>query len=96
MAFKYLLSPDAAEDFERIYDYIANNLSNPVSADKLSEKFKTAMRNACEFPKIYPMHNGYHKIIVSNYLIFYKVDDSSKTIIVHCAVYGAMDYDKFL
>ena len=94
--YKYYLLPEAAKDFREIYDYIKYDLYNETAAENLSQKFKTALKNACKNPMIYPAYKDYRRIVVDNYLVFFKIDEENKRIIVYHAKYGAMDYDRFL
>ena len=94
--YRHKLTQTAAKNFQQIYDYIAENLNNTEAAEKITQKFLSAIRNACLFPTMNPKYKNYRKIVVDNYLMFYKVDEKEKLLIIHCALYGAMDYEKLL
>ena len=96
MAFNYVITDEAKTNFQKIYEYIVNNLCNKEAADRLTRAFEAAIENACIFPKSYAKYKSYRKIIVEDYLIFFKLHEEKKVIVIMHALYGAMDYDKCL
>ena len=94
--YKYVLLDDAIEDFEKIYNYISNTLLNEASATKLSDKFDEALERVCLFPESCPVYKEYRKLIVENFLIFYKINEKEKRIVVYCAMFGMRNYEEYL
>ena len=94
--YTYILTETAEARFIQIYDYIADNLSNETAAKDLTDKFLAAIKNACIFPTMHPKYKNYRKITIGKFLIFYKISKARKQIIITNALYGAMDYDKYL
>ena len=39
---------------------------------------------------------GYRKAVIKKYLLMFKVDEDTKTVVVYRVFYGAMDYEKML
>ena len=79
--FKLKISPLAENDLHQIIDYIAIELSNPAAAIEQINDFEKAFENICIFPESCPyISNQYvrdkslRKLIVNNYLIFYRVE----------------------
>lgn len=86
---------------EQIFDYIAFELCNPTAALNLIDEFKKAFDNACAFPDSYPLiQNEYvkdktlRKILIKNYIIFYRTTD--KDIQIIRVIYGMRNYEEFL
>ena len=98
MGFKYTyeLLPGATKDFQEIYDHIANVFSNETAAIKLSGKFREAIKLTCEFPKMHTVYKGHRRIVIDDYLVFYKIDEKERILIITCACHGSMDYDRIL
>ena len=96
MAFDYVITDEAKASFRKVYDYIAINLFNEAAAANLSSKFEKAVEAACIFPKSYPIYKKYRRIVVDDYLIFFKIHEEKKVIVIMHALYGATDYDKIL
>ena len=101
MDIKYslIIQPKAEEDLDRIYDYIVNQLHNKKAAQDLESKFFEVFEQIENFPLASPYvktEKDYHKAIVENYLIIYKVFEDKHKCIVFRVLYGRMDYFKFL
>ena len=93
---KLVVSSKARTDLRKIYDYIKESLFDKQAADKQSASFRAGFKQVCQLPNACPKYKDYRKLVVKNYLVFYKFNQDEKTIIVHHVVYGAMDYDRFL
>jgi len=39
---------------------------------------------------------GYRKATIKNYVLFYKIDEAAKAVIIHRFFYGAQDYVKLI
>jgi len=101
--FQVKITPAAAHDLDEIYYYIANNLVAPQAADKLLDDIEKAILSLRNFPyrnqyshNEVLRHKGYRKLVVHKYLVLYSVDEKNKTVIVMRALYGAMDYEKYV
>lgn len=95
--------PVARNDMVEIVRYIGNDLQNKQAANKLADDLIDAAEKLREFPYAYPAFSpirptkkDYRKLVVRNYIIFYWVDESSKTVTVSRVVYAKRDYEKFL
>ena len=89
-----MLTDEIKKDFNLIFEYIADVLFNPQAAEKLVDKFYLAIQSACDTPSIYPIYKSYRKIVVDNYLVFFKVEKD--TAIFMRAIYGGMNYGRFI
>lgn len=95
--------PIAKNDMLEIIKYIADELKSPVAAQNLAEEFIMSAERLCEFPyannvytPIKPLDFEYRRIIVKNYLMFYTVDESSKTVTIMRVIYARRDIEKQL
>lgn len=105
MESKYELeiSPQAAQDFENIFSYISKELCNPTAAVNLMDDFENALESVCNLPFSCPIVNNefvkdstLRKLIVNNYIAFYKIDETEGVIIVVRVLYGMMNLKDIL
>lgn len=101
--YKLEYLPIALNDMIEIISYIRNELKNPTAANTLSEKFIQAAENSKDFPYSNPLYipirmsnHEYRKIIVDNYIMFYRVNETTKTITVARVIYGKCDYGRII
>lgn len=95
--------PIAMQDMVDIASYISHGLQNPVAAEKLSTELIESAEKLVNFPyinglyqAIKPLHMEYRKQIVSNYSLFYWVDEKEKKITIARVIYARRDYEKLL
>lgn len=94
-------SPEALNDLDEIYNYIANVLKNPAAAestiDKLLDK-ADLLTHEPEMGKMLLFENdlfsGYRYIISDNYLAFYRI--GSDSVFIDRVIFGKRDYMKIL
>ena len=93
--------PLAQADMEQIFRYISEDLCNPTAALGQINDFEKAFDNICIFPESCPIiRNEYvkdgslRKLIVNNYIAFYRVKDNEIQIIR--VLYGMRNYEKLL
>ena len=86
---------------EQIFDYIAENLSNPAAAIGQINDFEAAFDRVCTFPESCPQVNNEYvkdktlrKLIVNNYIAFYRVKDREVQIVR--VLYGIRNYESLL
>jgi len=105
MAKKYRLEylPAALRDMTEIVKYIGEELLNPSAAEKLIEDMIAAADKLRDFPYANAVHPvskplkyEYRKLIVKNYIMFYRVDENEKTVVITRVVYMRRDYGKLL
>lgn len=95
--------PSAVRDLSEIVRYIRSELDNPTAAQRLAEKLMDAAERLAEFPyahpvyvPIHPLKTEYRKIVVQNYLLFYSVDEKTKTVLVARVIYGKRNIEHTL
>ena len=105
MADKYSLFiyPHAAKDLESIFDYIYNELHNPTAAYKQIDDFEKALETLCLMPLSCPLVNNEYtkerdlrKLIVNNYIVFYRAKAETERIEVLRVLYGMMNFKNIL
>jgi plasmid stabilization system protein ParE len=93
------LLPKAREDLEGIYRYITEDLCNAPAMLHLADKFEEAFERIAAFPNscaVCSPEPTYRKLIVDNYIAFYRVYEDISTVIIFRVLYGMMDYEKYL
>ena len=97
------ITKEATEDIDKIIAYITNVLKNPIAADNLLTEFENSFKDIAYNPKMYPFcndirlkQNGYRKIPVKNYIIFYKQDVEQDIVYIMRVIYGRRNYTKLI
>lgn len=93
------LYPGAYRDLDSIYSYIANSLSEPITADNMILAIENAILSLEQFPErgairksgIYANQN-YRQLLVKNYLIIYKVVKEQNEVHVITVRYAASKF----
>lgn len=89
MSYKISVTRSAGADILQAYRYISEILQNSKAADDLLDNVSRSIGSLSEFPerssliKDPVLHSwGIRYIKVSNYTVFYTVDDSRKTVFI--------------
>ncbi|MCD8045406.1 MAG: type II toxin-antitoxin system RelE/ParE family toxin [Clostridiales bacterium] len=102
---KYALNiyPQAQADLEDIFRYISEELCNPDAAVALIDNMEEALDTVCLNPFMCPLVRSslmkdktLRKLIVKNYIIFYRPVEQKREIQVVRVLYGMMDYEKII
>lgn len=83
-------------DVLTIADYLSEY---PKKARRLFEQVDKALLDVAQMPRMYPMYEDnplFRKIVVLDYLVFYKIDEANHIVEVHRLIYGEMDLKKQL
>ena len=93
--------PKAQIDIENIFKYIHDDLFNHQAAYNLLDDFLCSFKSLCSFPEKYPKvsnkyvkDNTIRKMLVKNYIVFYRVQGLEIQIIR--VIYGMRDYENLL
>jgi addiction module RelE/StbE family toxin len=93
--FKLVYTSLARQDMLELFSYVVNTLSAPQSAAKLLDGIEQAVLRLKESPYSAPAARdeylaaqGYRVLIFRKYLIFYKVVEENRQVIIHRVVYG--------
>jgi toxin ParE1/3/4 len=78
-----------------LFSYVANELSAPQSAEKLLDGIERAVLRLKESPYSAPVARdeylavqGYRVLIFRKYLVFYKISEDDRSVIIYRVVYG--------
>lgn len=95
--------PLAKQDMVNIASYISHELLNPQAANDLADEFIEGIDKLAEFPYIPPMCYPpkpliyeYRKRVVKNYIVFYRVDEDKKEIVISRVIYQRRNYNGLL
>ena len=97
------LSEEARQDLIEIARYIKYELQEPNTSSKLIKKIQQAIYNLANNPYIYSIiDNDYikklelRKLVVDNYLVFYRVLDNTFKIQIARIMYGRRNWQDIL
>ena len=83
---------------QEIVRYISNELFAPEAADNLLDKFQESIKGLSEMPERYSLVDeepwkgeGFRKIIVKNFLIYFWIDETNDKVQVTGVIYGRRD-----
>ena len=96
MRYKIKYSPSADRDLLAIYDILEEY---PQKRLRIFLKLDDYLDKLTYMPKMYQAYEDapeYRRIVIEDYLVFYKVDETNRTIEIHRILYGRMDIQKQL
>lgn len=89
-AYKVIVSKSYHNDLENIIYYISKNFDSPFTALALLDEIEKEVSSLSVMPYRYSLvlnpylkSLGFRKFMVKNYIIFYKVNEENKTIMIH-------------
>ena len=98
MTYSVKLTPHAIAQIQRTIAYISNDLLAPEAASSWVDYLEKEISGLDTMPKGHPMveeepwkSRGYRKLLVKNFIVYYYVDDTGKTVWVTAVVYGKRD-----
>ena len=103
MAYKIIETELAQQDLSDIVDYILGTLENPSAVATFLDEVEACYDNleqhplmfeACHDPRLGTL--GYRKAIIRNYIMIYKVIESTKTVSIMRFFHGRQDYEKLI
>ncbi|MHB8172505.1 MAG: type II toxin-antitoxin system RelE/ParE family toxin [Thermincolia bacterium] len=99
MKYKILRTDKAEEQLREIIFYIADDSGDVDIALGYLDKIETAINRLQEFPESgsVPRYSilkkqGYRVVIVERHLMFYKINEADKTVIIYAIVDGRREY----
>ncbi len=101
--YKIFLTDTAANDLHKIADYIANELLEPETAQKLIAKIKSSVMSLAKMPERNNTVNdellaaqGIRRLIIENHILFYVISDDEDTVTVIRVLYGKRQWQDLL
>lgn len=93
--YKIKITKQAREQMTEIVDYISYELFAPEAANNLLEKMEKSILTLAEFPERYQLideepwrHEGIRKIVVSNFLMYFWINESEKIVQIIAVIYS--------
>lgn len=103
MNCKLLITKEAKRDIDEIISYIVNELNNPAAAKNLLAKIQSGFDTVSHNPYAFELCQdkrlkecGYRKIVVNNYIIFYKIGANCNIVYIMRVIYGRRNYIDFI
>jgi len=101
--YSYHFAPKALDDFEAALQYIERELLNHRAASDLAEKIFQGIDIIREFPdsglmidNTYIADQSLRKFFADNYIVFYKAEHATRSVIIVRIVYGRRNIDEIL
>lgn len=99
--YKLRYSPYAVNDLDEIYDYIQDELQNPVAAQRVVSNILDAVEKLRNFPKmgsplssVTGIESDYRHLVCGSYIALYRIDDAN--VFIDRVLYGRRDYMRIL
>lgn len=103
MTYKVIISDVALLDIESALRYIRFTLQNEKAAEDLLDKTDGAFISLADFPEKFQLVNdpllsssGIRAVNINNYIAFYIVDESDRTVYVVRFIYSRRNWAKML
>ena len=101
--YNITITDSADRELSEILDYLSVRLQNPAAATAFVEEVLSVYEALKHMPNMYELsHNlrlhrmGYRKVVMKNYIMLYRVEESSQTVYVLHFFYGARQYEKLV
>ena len=97
MKYKIVPQKSALQDFNGILEYLLQ--FSPNTPRKFSAEYKRLTKLLKDSPYLfekYKYNEAYRKMVVFDYLAFYKVDEENKHIKIYRILHGAQDIEQIL
>lgn len=93
--YAIIITPDAETDLYSIFEYIAYNLKVPDTAIRYIRDLRTGIQKLAYMPTRIeaiprePWHHlGLRKILVKNFLVYFIINETKKTVYVLAVIYS--------
>ncbi|MCL1829289.1 MAG: type II toxin-antitoxin system RelE/ParE family toxin [Oscillospiraceae bacterium] len=103
MMYKVRITRPAQTEMRGIYRHIAEELSNPIAAERrialIDEAIQSLKKNPARFALVrddYLASKGFRLITVKNHLVLYIIRENVHTVSVMRVLYGRRDWKRLL
>jgi plasmid stabilization system protein ParE len=103
MIYKIRIMDAAKAEMREIYRYIAEELQNPIAAQRRITQIESAIRSLRENPACYPLvrdeylaAKGYRLVAAKNHIVFYIVREKQQIVSIMRVMYGRRDWMRLL
>ncbi len=86
------------EDLSEIYNYIAQILKEPIIAKRLVNKIEEEIYRLemslylGQKVHVKPRNEEYRRLVIGNYIVLYRIEDTQKEILIFHIFYGKRNY----
>ncbi len=101
--YKVMMTKPAAEDLQQIAHYIAIELREPVSAQRLVDRIKDQVMSLAEMPTRHELvadgslaSQGIRRLVIDNYIVFYIIAEKERTVTIIRILYGRRNWEQLL
>ena len=97
MKYKVVFLPEARADADEIMHYLSQYYqSTVISFFALLKKQISSLKSNHYIAQSYSEWPSYRRMLVADYLVFYKVDNASKMIEIHRILNGSRDIGRYI
>lgn len=96
-----VISPKAAEDIDKVFAYVSNELGSPIAAQNVIREIMDAIEKLCAFPMLGPVIiaknkrlSRYRHLSAKGQIVFYRIE--TDTIYIVRVLNAQTDYLKVL
>ena len=101
--YQVILSSDANNDINQIVVFIVSESGSTITALNYLDKLESSILSLNKYPERgsnprYKIlrNQGYKFIVVEKHLVFYKIKEDSKTVIIYRVLHHKSSYQNFL
>ncbi len=101
--YKIKFSKDARNDYFNIIRYIKYKLFEPDIANNYAKMIKEEINKLEYTPQSFAIipndtikYNNIRKLIIKNYIVFYRVNESDKMVNIERILYGASNWEEII
>lgn len=101
--YKIKFSKDARNDYFNIIRYIKYKLFEPDIANNYAKMIKEEINKLEYTPQSFAIipndtikYNNIRKLIIKNYIVFYRVNESYKMVNIERILYGASNWEEII
>ena len=102
-SYKIEITDRANSDIVNIYSYIASTLKEPVIALNQIDRIEAAIDSLATLPERIALvsdpnlaNEGYRKLLVDNYYVFFKIDLNKSIIMIIRILYARRDWQSII
>lgn len=101
--YNVLVTDSADLELDEILSYISAQLQNPSAATAFANEVLSVYEALEHTPYMYELAHdarlhlmGYHKVVIKNYIMLYRIDEDAKDVYILHFFYGARQYEKLI
>jgi len=101
--YNIIITEPAEQDIRKAVEYIDTELQNRAAAENLLDDLEKAIFSLADMPMRYPLvadkvlaSQGIRFFPVNNYLVFYAVRKTEKTVVIERVIYKRRDWAAIL